>query len=265
MQPVFGRREFLAGSGRMAIGLAAASVAGKALGAPGEKAEENKVAEKKTDDWCLACRDAHLAATGKENCWMALDAIGARGVEVSIGDDLSLAGLFMPERQYTLATANGIDILRADLNAAGRRITAFCMSNAFDARPDFEVRWVVRAAEAAQALDVKAIRIDVVPRKTPPAEFLDFAVGILKRVIAATESTGVALGIENHGNTTNNPAFLKPLFDRVGSDRLGLTLDTGNFYWFGHPFLRCRLDIELTAVLQVPERVAECLAGSHRD
>jgi sugar phosphate isomerase/epimerase len=25
------------------------------------------------------------------------------------------------------------------------------------------------------------------------------------------------------------------LFERVGSPRLGLTLDVGNFYWFGHP------------------------------
>ena len=26
-----------------------------------------------------------------------------------------------------------------------------------------------------------------------------------------------------------------PLFAGVGSKRLGLTLDTGNFYWYGHP------------------------------
>ncbi len=26
-----------------------------------------------------------------------------------------------------------------------------------------------------------------------------------------------------------------PLLDRVGSQRLGVTLDTGNLYWFGHP------------------------------
>ena len=57
---------------------------------------------------------------------------------------------------------------------------------------------------------------------------------MMKQIIEATEATGVGLGIENHGKTTNNPEFTGPLFDRVGSDRLGLTLDTGNFYWFGH-------------------------------
>jgi sugar phosphate isomerase/epimerase len=57
-------------------------------------------------------------------------------------------------------------------------------------------------------------------------------------MIAATEGTGVTFGIENHGHTTNDPAFLQPLFERVGSPRLGLTLDTGNFYWFGHPLAK---------------------------
>ena len=45
----------------------------------------------------------------------------------------------------------------------------------------------------------------------------------------------MAFGIENHGTLTNDPEFLTPLFARVGSPLLGLTLDTGNFYWFGHP------------------------------
>ena len=33
----------------------------------------------------------------------------------------------------------------------------------------------------------------------------------------------------------DNPQFLDRLFDGVGSCRLGLTLDTANFYWWGHP------------------------------
>ena len=45
----------------------------------------------------------------------------------------------------------------------------------------------------------------------------------------------MAFAVENHGTTTNDPVFLNALFEKVGSKRLGLTLDTGNFYWFGHP------------------------------
>jgi sugar phosphate isomerase/epimerase len=88
---------------------------------------------------------------------------------------------------------------------------------------------------AAQALGARAIRIDVVPHKLAAPEFLDFAVRTLKKLVEATEPTGVAFAVENHGGTTNRPEFLTPLFERVGSPRLGLTLDTANFYWFGHP------------------------------
>ncbi|MCX5683041.1 MAG: TIM barrel protein, partial [Planctomycetota bacterium] len=219
------RREFLAGSGRLAAGLAALALARGAAGAE----------EKKLPQLCLACRDTHLAMTGKNDCWSALEAIGAEGVEAAVGDDLAMPGLYHPGRKYSAATPADIEAVRADMKAAGKRISAFCMANRFDERPEMELEWCTKAAWAAQALGAGAIRIDVVPRKKPAAEFLDFASKILKQVIDATESTGVALAIENHGGTTNNPEFLAPLFERVGSPRLGLTLDTGNFYWFGHP------------------------------
>jgi sugar phosphate isomerase/epimerase len=65
-------------------------------------------------------------------------------------------------------------------------------------------------------------------------EFLKFSVGLMRRLIADTEPTGVAFGLENHGTTTNDPEFLSALLTQVGSKRLGITLDTANFYWFGH-------------------------------
>ena len=121
----------------------------------------------------LACRDAHLAMTGQKDCWAALTSIGAEGVDANVSDDLSLKSLFHPERQYTLATAEGIELLRTDLKAAGKRLTAFSMANQFDTRPEFEVQWVGKVAQAAQALGVKAIRIDLANRKVPAGEFLD--------------------------------------------------------------------------------------------
>jgi sugar phosphate isomerase/epimerase len=176
-----------------------------------------------------------LPHTGKPDCWRALAAIGAEGLEATIGENLSLPGLFHPQRRYSVATPAGIERVQADLKAAGQRITAFCMYNRYEERPEREIDWAARAARAAKALGVKAIRIDVVPHQLQRAAFLDFAVDTLKKVMGATEETGVFFAIENHGNTTNDPEFLEPLFERVGSARLGLTLDTGNFYWFGHP------------------------------
>jgi len=218
------RRSFLKGSSRLLAGVGTATLfAGSAA------AEENK------QTLSVGCRDAHLKETGAKDCWSAMQSIGAEVVEAVINDDLALPGLFHGERKYSVATAAGIEQLAADMKAAHKRISALCMSNRFEERPDFEVQWGSKAARAAQALGVKAIRIDVVPRKLAAADFLEFAVKTLKRLVAATAETGVAFGIENHGGTTNNPEFLQPLFERVGSQRLGLTLDTGNFYWFGHP------------------------------
>jgi sugar phosphate isomerase/epimerase len=186
----------------------------------------------------VACRDAMLRHTGQADCFAAMKRIGVEGVEVDATDQLALPGLMHPTTKYSIATPEGIARLKADFDAAGLKITAFCMHNQFEARPDFEVDWSTKVAQAAKALGVSAIRIDVVPRKLDRAAFLPFAVDILKKVLSATEATGVAFAIENHGNTTNDPAFLEPLFAGVGSPRLSLTLDTGNFYWFGHPLSR---------------------------
>ncbi|MHB1036471.1 MAG: sugar phosphate isomerase/epimerase family protein [Pirellulales bacterium] len=195
-------------------------------------------AETKAAPWPATCRDAMLRSFGKPDCWAALRAIGAEGVEAVVGEDLSLAGLFHPTIKYTAADDAGIARLAADAQAAGQRITALCMANRFAERPEAEIAWCGRVAKAARALGASAIRIDVVPGRLARPEFLKLAVATLRKVMAETEATGVRFAIENHGNTTNDPEFLQPLFDGVGSNRLGLTLDTGNFYWFGHPLAK---------------------------
>jgi sugar phosphate isomerase/epimerase len=57
----------------------------------------------------------------------------------------------------------------------------------------------------------------------------------MKKVLDATSSSNVALGIENHGFQGNDPDFLDGVLASVGSNRVGLTMDIGNFYWAGHP------------------------------
>jgi sugar phosphate isomerase/epimerase len=237
------RREFLEGSGRMLSGLTAASLL---LGR--SAAGEDK------PPLCLSCRDVHLKQTGDKDCWSAMRAIGAEGVEATIGDDLAFADLFHPDRKYTAATLDGLEALVTDMKSSGRRISAFCIHSRFDQRADFEIDKGAKAARAAKALGVKAIRIDVASRKIPAAEFLEPAAASLKKLIEQTEGTGVTFGIENHGALTNDPKFLVPLLDRVGSKRLGVTLDTGNLYWFGHP---------LSKVYEIYEALAPRVCHTH--
>jgi sugar phosphate isomerase/epimerase len=109
------------------------------------------------------------------------------------------------------------------------------MHNRFDERLKEELEWTGKLVNAAQELDVKVIRIDVVPRRTQREEFLPFAIRVCKQLCDIVEGTSIRYGIENHGSITNDPDFLQKLFDGVGSPRIGLTLDTANFYWYGHP------------------------------
>ena len=92
-----------------------------------------------------------------------------------------------------------------------------------------------RLVKAARQLGVDIIRVDVVPRKLDGDKFLPFAIDACKRLCATADGTPIRFGVENHGKITNNPQFLEKLFGGVGSDKLGLTLDCANFYWWGHP------------------------------
>lgn len=220
------RRRFLRDSSCLLAGVAGASLLGRSAWAA-DKAS-----------LMLSCGDATLSRLKATDCWTALKAIGAEGIEARLDDKLSFPMLNHPAKKYSAATPEDLAALKADLQAAGLKISAFLMSNKFAARPDQEVELTIKAAKAAQALGVPAIRLDVVAHSKDAGNFLQVAIDALKKVIAGTESTGILFGVENHGRTTNDPEFLNALFAGVGSKRLGLTLDTGNFYWFGHPLTK---------------------------
>lgn len=202
----------------------------------------------------VSVRDAHLREVGEKDAWSALRAIGAQGVEVWVLPDLSCPYLFGQAKAYSVATEDDARRLADDARAAGVRISAFCMANRFDERPDEEVEWVKRVARACKTVATSAIRIDVVPRRLKGEKFLKFAIDICKRIVQATEDTAVRFGVENHGRVTNDTDFLERLFDGVGSDRLGLTLDTANFYWFGYP---------LSDLYKIYERFARRVVHTH--
>jgi sugar phosphate isomerase/epimerase len=185
--------------------------------------------------WMVAIRDEHLKVTGKPDCWAALKELPVAGMEVGVTEALRCGGLQHPTRQYGVGTADDIKQLKDDLAAHGATITALCMNNRLDERLDEEIAWAKKVVAAAQALGVKAIRIDVVPRKIGSDQFLPFAIRACRHLCELVKDTPVRFAIENHGGWSNNPVFLRDLFDGVGSAQLGLTLDTMNFYWFGHP------------------------------
>jgi len=189
--------------------------------------------------WDIACRDAHLGETGEADCWSAMKAIDVEGVEVVVEMDGRCTGLFHPQHKYSIAEPDAVKQLRDTLAAHNRKISAFCLHNHFDERPDDEVHLTTKVTRVAAEMGVPAVRLDVVPRKIKDeSEFLRFATEIGRRIISETDGSSVRYGIENHGSTTNKPEFLRGLFDGIGSDRFGITLDIANFYWFGYPLSR---------------------------
>ena len=185
--------------------------------------------------WILSCRDTLLKEMKQPDSWSAMKELGVTGVEVEVNTDMGCPALYHPNKKYSLDTELNIQVLRNDLQKNGLVITSFLMHNRLDERLEQEIAWTKKVVAAAEKLGVKIIRIDVVPRSLQQQEFLPFAIKACMKLCEIVEGTQIRYGIENHGNTTNDPDFLDKLFEGVGSPRLGLTLDTANFYWYGHP------------------------------
>jgi sugar phosphate isomerase/epimerase len=189
----------------------------------------------------VSIRDDTLLATGFSSISGGLDHYGIRGIELASDRNYTVRTLSGDERA-DLRSAPGLARLKAEAGRDGVQIAALLLSSRFDA-PDAEeeVRWHVATIRAAAELGAPAVRIDAImhgEKDRPQSEREDLFARMAERILSETEDTGVDLGIENHGSQGNDPAFLKATLARVGSPRLGLTMDTGNFYWAGHPIGR---------------------------
>jgi sugar phosphate isomerase/epimerase len=219
------RREFL----RESIAAAAIGTVGAVARAAPKDASGRTV-------WPIASRDVFLRDAGEQDIWTAMKAIGIEGAEVTVKRDLSLPHMFAPGKTYSIATADAIKQLGEALGRARRKISAFCLLNRYDEHPDKEIDWTVRTARAAADLGVPVVRIDLVQSKIKAREaFAEFSIKVGRTIVEATRNLPVRFGVENHGGTTNRPEFLRKVFDGIGTKRFGITLDVGNFYWFGHP------------------------------
>jgi len=234
------RRNFLKTTGAAALTASVLGLAGPAAAAPRR--------------WGVGCRDVHLKFVNATDSWAALKQIGADCFEADLNDDLSLSSLVAPGKKYTIATPEGVAALKADLKTNKCRISALCMHNKFDQRLDQEIVMTTQTVQAAERLGVSTVRLDVVPRALKREEFLPFAIKACRAVCDATKKSKVRFGIENHGTVTNDPDLMEQLLAGAGAKRLGITLDTANLYWWGHP---------LDAVYRIYERFAPLACHTH--
>lgn len=169
-----------------------------------------------------------------------LDAMGLDAVEMEYFRDRSVFSLDATDRaKVSLADERSIDAFAEQCSRLGIRVSALLMHNNFGAEDiDGEIDWVISYIKAAGRLGVKAVRIDAImstERDWPLEQRTQRFADCMARVLDATSDLDVEMGIENHGLQGNDPEFLDTVLDKVGSPRLGITIDTGNFYWAGHP------------------------------
>jgi sugar phosphate isomerase/epimerase len=135
-----------------------------------------------------------------------------------------------------IETSADAHYFRKSLEAHGIFVSALCLPTDFAAHPE-HIEWATDAVFLADLLGASSVRIDTATkaRDLSPEQMRDTFCAAIEQVLADTSALQMPLGIENHGFVSNDPAFLDGIFARVGDARLGLTLDPGNFYWFGLP------------------------------
>jgi len=171
------RRSFLRTTAAAALAASELNLAGDAFGAD------------KKPRWPVGCRDVHLKFVDAADSWAALKALEADCFEADINDDLALSSFSAPGKKYSVAMPEGIAALKADLKTNKRRISAFCMHNRFDERLEKEIEMTQQLVKVAEQLDVRVIRIDVVPRTLKLEEFAAFATKACKQLCDATKNS----------------------------------------------------------------------------
>jgi len=189
----------------------------------------------------VAIREPHLidaygstAAGAKE--------LGVSHLEITVSREKTATCITDGAAQVSLATDADIDAYRNSLEAAGLSVSAMLMYNDFGAADwDGEIDWLVWAVRLGDKLGGAVLRVDPImstEAQWPFEQRVGRAVESLKRIIDSTAGSGVAIAMENHGTQGNQPEFLDAVIAGVSSPRLGMNIDTANFYWYGFPLSR---------------------------
>lgn len=192
----------------------------------------------------VTIRDEILLNTGVPDLHEGLSYFGLRGLEMRVTRDFAVHALMPTAAQPKLFLDRDADVdtLRRQTHNSGVRVSAFLLGNDFNAADkEKELSWMAHVVEVAGRLGIPAVRIDAImtgQKELPLEQRQQLAADGIKQVLDRTPHAKVDLGIENHGPQGNDPAFLDGVLQKVGSRRLGLTMDVGNFYWAGNPLSR---------------------------
>ncbi len=186
----------------------------------------------------VSLRDSMLGENTFPTPLEGLRHLGVDALELNLSRDFSVRVLDAKGKAF-LKTDEDVKAYRQAVEKLGLRICSVLTACDFSAGDmASNSSWIARAIEIADLLGASAVRIDSAMAREKELDFEArvkiFAEG-LGGALKQTPNSEVTLGIENHGFQGNNLAFLLNVYQAVGSERLGSTLDTGNFYWRGYP------------------------------
>jgi len=172
------------------------------------------------------------------NLFEMLNELDVKSFELRITRDLKFAEEIEKSFQeyLNLDDVYNFNKLRKKLEEQGYVISALLLANDFMPNIlDEQVKYVVLSCEIAEKLGVEVVRING-PMREIDGYTVDMYVELTKKALDIIKNNcKVTLAIENHGVISNRPDYLEKLFSLYDPEFLGLTLDTGNFYWYGHP------------------------------
>lgn len=184
-------------------------------------------------------RDAMVLNAGYRTILDGLNDLGLSATEMDFSRQCTVRALTLPGASFQLADEDSREQFRDHLAEHNVHVSALLLGNNFNVSDlSKEVSWCVQAVNAASELGIKAVRIDSAMRDEENMDLdarVDRFTRGIKWLLEETAESGVPLGIENHGARGNEREFLDAVLDSVDSPRLGMTLDTGNFYWYGYP------------------------------
>lgn len=187
----------------------------------------------------VAVRDVTLFQGGYPSVLQGLRDLGVAAVELAVGRNVSVLHLtssFAGPRAI-LAEGEGLAALRAEYAEAGIHVSGLMVASNFNAEDlEAEVAWVVGAMRLADALGADAVRVDAAmtgQRELSLPRRVDLYAQAVRRILEATPEAATPLAIENHGLQGSDPRWLREVLAALGSPRVGVALDTANFYWAG--------------------------------
>lgn len=187
----------------------------------------------------VSVRDATVPVAAGKTIFDSLRQLEIKAVEIHVESDGSVP--YVPAgtgKAASIQSESSVRELSKRLKDEGISVSALLLGTDFSSEhPDRQVDWAVRSTRAAEVLGSPAVRIDTATRndKISHEQVRENFINRIGQVLKLTAGSPVGYGIENHGHISNNPTFLDGVFAAVGDFRLGMTLDTGNFYWYGMP------------------------------